>query len=78
MEGSVFKKNWRNLVPEPVKVFVAAVSSGLFVGMVVLEPLYAYLNMSVAGRTGWIVYAIGGACGWLGWFLVNKARKKST
>ena len=74
----MFRKKWRNLMPEPVKVFVAAVSAGLFVGMVVLEPLYAYLNMSVAGKSGWIDYAIGGACGWLGWYIVDKTRKTST
>ena len=73
----MFRREWRNLVPEPVKVLIAAVASGLFVGMVILEPLYRFLNVSFAGDLGWLDYAIGGACGWLGWYFVDKTRKKS-
>lgn len=75
----MFRKKWpRNSVAKLVVEMEAGVAAGIFVGVVVLNPLYAYLNISLADESGWAEYAFYGACGALGGHFFGRIRKTST
>ena len=75
----MFIRKWtRNPKARLVVDLTAGAASGLVFGVVVLEPLYAYLNMSLAGETGWAEYAFYGACGALGAQIFGRIRRATT
>ena len=72
-------KKWtRNPTVRLIMELAAGVASGMVVGMVILEPLYAHLSLSFAGESGWVEYAIYGACGALGAHIFGRIRRSLT
>lgn len=78
MEGRVFRNKWRNPLLKTAIGMTTAIAAGLLASVIVSELLLALFGTPPVFESEWANYAFGGACGWMGWYFVNKRRKDST